>query len=68
MQKTYLIFYPRVTYINQSQRAVFSPETLIHWHFIALNRSLLDTGIFQLRQIGQYSFIQTLDNYLYVSS
>lgn len=62
-----LIFHPRVTYISQSQRAVLFPEALIHWCFIASNQSLLDTGIFHLRQIRWYWFIQTLENYLYVS-
>lgn len=59
-----LIFLARVSCISQSHRAVLLSEVLIHWHFIALNQTLLDTDIFQLRQIRQYSLIHILDNYL----
>lgn len=53
-----LIFHPRVTYISQSQRAVLFPEALIHRHFIALNQSLLDTGIFSV-ETNQTIFIHS---------
>lgn len=43
------------------------PEALINWHFITLNQSLLNNTVFQMRQVRQYSFIQTRDNYLYIN-